>query len=521
MERLVGRFLEHHAHFHPVDASFIGLSGHDHRLPLAGPETAEAERGSISALLRALDSMPPGDTLADRLDARLMRASLLHAQAALDHWPRFVQPSWYTGEVAFGLIALLLPGVRSIPADALRQRLEAVPRFLAEARTNLAGRPVPADWCERARRECAALDRLLSTGLPLHPSWTEALDAPSRKARDALADFARGLQRLADREPCCGRDFLNLLMRDVHGLPWSPEEAFTFAGEAFRELSAQIESHPARHRPPQPPIPVDDLPAAYRQWHERTMAAAGALVTPAIDYDLSFQPLPDWAESVAGDLYFLSYRCPAALAAGAGSIYWTAPVPQPLTVVKLTHAIHHGSIGHHTQNARARAAASRLARIGGNDCASGVALLASGTMIEGWACYVTELAVELDGLYDEADHLASLMAQRRNAASVLADIGLHSGGWGLERMRSFYIDEAGFPAARVWSETTRNSILPATRLMYFLGTHQIRDLRRNIGGCPRAFHDRLLSYGHVPVSWIGDEMSRQPGQDPAATSAAK
>lgn len=518
LQNLVERFLAHHGRFHPVDASFIGLPGHDHRLPPAGPETAEAERASLSDLVRALENVPPADAQSDRLDARLMRASLLHAQAALDHWPGFVQPSWYTGEVAFGLISLMLPGVRGIPADALRQRLEATPGFLADARSHLAGRPVPADWCERARRECAALDRLLSTGLPRHPSWTEALEAPSGKAREAIADFARRLEGLPDRAPACGRDYIAHLMREVHGLSWSPQEAVAFAEDAFRELSARIDAHPARQRPPEPMIPVAELPSAYRLWHERTMASAGALMTPATEYDLAFQPLPDWAAGVAGDLYFLSYRCPTALAAGKGSIYWTAPVPQPLTAVKQTHAIHHGSIGHHTQNTRARDAAARLARIGGNDCASGVALLSAGTMIEGWACYVTELAAEMDGLYDEADHLASLVAQRRNAASVLADIGLHAGGWSLDRMRSFYTDEAGFPAARVWSETTRNSILPGTRLMYFLGTHQIWELRRKIGGDPRAFHDTLLSFGHVPVSWIAEEMKRS-SSGPAGSMA--
>lgn len=512
VQRLVEGFLDHLARFHPVDASFVGLAGHDHRLPPAGPEVAQEERASISRLLAGLDAGPALDTVGDRLDSRLLRASLTHALAALDHWPRFVQPSWYTGEVAFGLIALLLPGSREIPADALRQRLEAAPAFLAQGLTHIGRRPTPADWCERARRECAALDRLLATGLPLHPSWTAALEVPASKARQALAAFAQAITGLPDRAPACGRDYLALLMRDVHGLPWSPEDAVAFAGDAFRDLSARIEAHPARQAAPEPVVPVADLPSAYGHWHERAMEGARGLVTPADGYGLSFRPLPDWAAGVAGDLYFLSYRCPSALAPGTGSIYWTAPVPQPLTAVKQTHALHHGSIGHHTQNARARSAPARLARIGGNDCASGVALLAAGTMIEGWACYVTELAAEIDGLYDSADDLASLVAQRRNAASVLADIGLHAGGWSLERMRSFYTDEAGFPAARVWSETTRNSILPATRLMYFLGVQQIWDLRRRIGGDPCAFHDRLLSYGHVPLSWVGEEMAREDVQ---------
>jgi hypothetical protein len=509
LQRLVERFLDHHARFNPVDASFIGVPGHDHRLPPAGPDAAETERSSLSDLVKALDATPVGAGVGDRLDARLMRASLLHARAALDHWPRFVQPSWYTGEIAFGIVSLLLPGARDIPADALRLRLEATPGFLAEGLSCIGRRATPADWSERARRECAAITRLLEAGLPRHPSWTEALDTPARKACGALAAFARALDGLPHRAPACGRDYLGLLMREVHGLPWSPEDAVARATEAFRDLTARIEAHPARHAAPDPMVAAADLPEAYRDWHERTMAAAGALMTPAEGYGLLFQPLPDWATAVAGDLYFLSYRCPPAFAAGTGSIYWTAPIPQPLTAVKQTHAMHHGSIGHHTQNARARSAPSRLARMGGNDCASGVALLAAGTMIEGWACYVTELASEMEGLYDERDELASLVAQRRNAASVLADIGLHSGGWSLERMRSFYTDEAGFPAARVWSETTRNSILPATRLMYYLGTQQIWDLRRKVGGDTRAFHDSFLSYGHVPVSWIAEEMTRR------------
>jgi hypothetical protein len=513
LDRLVDRFVAHHARFNPVDASFIGWPGHDHRLPPAGLEAGEEERDGIAALQRDLDALPPGTDPAGRIEARMVRAALAHASAALDHWPRAHQPSWYTGEVAFGLISLLLPGARDIPPDAVIRRLEAAPAFLAAGTAMLAGRPTPADWCERARRESAAIARL-TQDLRLHPSWTQAWAAPAERLAKAVDDFARGLDGLPPGEPACGRDYLSLLMREVHGLPWSPEEAVAMAADAFAELGSLCDTHPARDAPADAPVEADALPAAYRHWHERALADAAGLVTPARDFALTFQPLPDWARGVAGELYFLSYRCPSALAPGAGSIYWTAPVAQPSIAIKQTHALHHGSIGHHTQNARARQAASRLARFAGNDCASGVALLSAGTMIEGWSCYATELAAEVDGFYTPQDDLASLQAIRRNAGSVLADIGLHAGGWGLERMRSFYRDEAGFPAGRVLGETTRNSILPATRLMYWLGTHQIRELRREIGGEPRAFHDALLDFGHVPVSWAADELRRARASAP-------
>jgi hypothetical protein len=320
-------------------------------------------------------------------------------------------------------------------------------------------------------------------------------------------------------DPACGRDHLAILMRDVHALPWSPEEALACAEVAYarleRELVAraaeidstrdwrrQLADLSADTRPP------DRLPGAYGHWHDRAMADATALVTPAEEYALTFAPLPDWARAIAGDLYFLSYRSPPALDARGGSIYWTAPAAQSVVAIKQTHATHHGSLGHHTQNARARQAPSRLARLAGTDCATGIAFLSAGTMVEGWACHATEIMAELDGFYSPAEQLALIQADRRNAACVIADIKLHTGAWSLEEMREFYRAENCFPAPRIWGETTRNSILPATRLMYFLGTEQIKALRRRVDMPARNFHDALLDCGHVPIAWAAEEILR-------------
>lgn len=95
--------------------------------------------------------------------------------------------------------------------------------------------------------------------------------------------------------------------------------------------------------------------------------------------------------------------------------------------LKITHAVHHGSIGHHTQNHAARQAGSRLARLGGTDCALGVAFLSAGTMIEGWACHAADLMAEVEGFYTDAELLQLKQSERRNWASVLVDINLNTG----------------------------------------------------------------------------------------------
>lgn len=516
---LVDRFLAHHAALFPVDATFMGLSGANHRLPPAEIGIAAEEIASLDALRRDLDDVAIADTPGERMDARMLRAAIIHARLAIEHRPRLRQPSWYSGEIAFALISLLLPSAPVDAAEALAPRIEAIPAFLAAGTRHLQGKPTPPDWSERARRECAAIERLLLQGLPLHPLWREALAPACARAAAVLAAFAASLGLLPAGDPACGRDHLAILMRDVHGLAWSPEEALALAEDSHARLerdlvarAAEIDSTrdwrtqladlAADTRPP------DGLPGAYGHWHDRAMADATALVTPAEDYALTFAPLPEWARAIAGDLYFLSYRSPPALDARAGSIYWTAPAPQSVAAIKQTHATHHGSLGHHTQNARARQAPSRLARLAGTDCATGIAFLSAGTMVEGWACHATEIMAELEGFYEPAEQLALIQADRRNAACVIADIKLHTGAWTLAQMREFYRVENCFPAPRIWGETTRNAMLPATRLMYFLGTEQIKTLRRRIDMPTRNFHDALIGCGHVPVAWAAEEILR-------------
>ena len=127
-------------------------------------------------------------------------------------------------------------------------------------------------------------------------------------------------------------------------------------------------------------------------------------------------------------------------------------------------------------------------------------------MIEGWACYVQDLMLEVEGFYSASERMLLKQYEMRNAAMCLADLRLHRRVWTLEQVREFYRSEVEVPASRNWAETTRNSIYPATRLMYWLGTRAIKSLRQELAWEPRAFHDALLSFGSVPVAWVADEL---------------
>ncbi len=503
-------FLAHHLRYNPVDATFMGLPGHDHALPPADPDAPARAAADARALLTRLD----GDAT---LDAKLMRAALLHELRQLEDRPRYRDPTWYTGETVFGLISLLLPNAIAPTPDALVARLQAVPRFLAEGRTHLAGAAIFSGWVARARTEIAAARRLLEGGVRQHPLWREKMTNAATAALAALAEFDAVVAALPDADPRCGAAHLDFVFRTVHALDFGWEEALARAEARIPVLQAELATMAARldparswqkqladlHRIVPPP---DKVAKTYRAMHDRAMEAAAGLVTSARNYGLDFLSFPAWSPDIYPDLYFLAYRCPPGADGGTGSVYFVAPPGQSTALIKSLHAVHHGSIGHHTQNARARVAPSRLARFANQGVARGIALQSGLTMGEGWSCYVQELMEEVPGFYSAAEMLMSRAFELRNAWCLVADVKFHTGAWDIAEMRRCYHDNAGFQPARIEFETVKNSLFPANRAMYWIGVEQIKQARRRWTGDVRAFHDGLIARGHVPLAWAIDDL---------------
>lgn len=524
---LVDAFLAHHWKYRPIDASFMGAPGHDSRLPPADPQTAADELAEIGALLSSVASTSEPEDLGDRLDRRMMLSELTVRQSSRS---RFDNPAWYTGEAALGVISLLLPQSAPVRHDALLDRLEAIPDFLTTARTNLDGKAIPMGWVMRARREAEAAAEFLRSDIHLHEAFDKRWTNPGKAAAVAFEAFSASLVDIPDADPAIGEKALALIMQQIHGLTISvhdalemAQDAFDRAGHELRETAAtidpgtscqdQLAALSALH-----PASADAVMDSYQQWDARALAAGSGLVTPALDYALDYRWIVPCFRKIFSSLYFLFYRSPPALNPGAGSVYWISPPGEDLAaflrgnataMIKTIHAVHHGSIGHHTQNRRARRAASRLARLAGTDCALGLAFLGAGTLVEGWACYVEDLLMEVPDFYTPAEILLLKQFERRNAASVLVDIKLHKGEWSMDRAMAFYRDEAGFAPSRVEGEVVRNSMLPGSRLMYWLGVEGIKALRKRWKGETLDFHDTLLSFGHVPLAWIGEEMERE------------
>jgi uncharacterized protein (DUF885 family) len=82
----------------------------------------------------------------------------------------------------------------------------------------------------------------------------------------------------------------------------------------------------------------------------------------------------------------------------------------------------------------------------------------------------------------------------------------------LDEAAGFYERETAMSPEAVKAEAVKNSMFPGAAMMYLIGTDAIRDLRTAVQEREgpqfslRAFHDRFLSYGAIPVALIGDAM---------------
>ncbi len=125
--------------------------------------------------------------------------------------------------------------------------------------------------------------------------------------------------------------------------------------------------------------------------------------------------------------------------------------------------------------------------------------------VEGWALYAEGLADEL-GLYRTADEkLGQLSYEMWRAVRLVVDAGLHTKGWTREQAIDYLVAKTGHRREEAENEVDRYIIWPGQALAYKMGELEIRALRRTAQQTLgekfdlRAFHDRLLAHGAVPL----------------------
>jgi uncharacterized protein (DUF885 family) len=135
------------------------------------------------------------------------------------------------------------------------------------------------------------------------------------------------------------------------------------------------------------------------------------------------------------------------------------------------------------------------------------ALLGFSAFSEGWGLYAEQLADEL-GAYegDRLGRLGYLQSATFRASRLVCDTGLHAKRWTREQAIRSMMEATGDLESSVTTEIERYCVNPGQACAYMIGRQAINRIRQQATTTLgarfdlKAFHDRMLANGAVPLS---------------------
>ncbi len=529
----------------PIQATMVGVPGHDHRFGDLGPAGVSRMAALLAGFRDRLRALPPATDRWERLAARVMEAFLderLTDHARGEHWldlnnidstPQHLRmvfdlmdtstaEGWAAvvarlealGEAARGYRDRLDEGRRRGEVVARRQ----VRAVLEQARVNAGGESyfgtLSAAYAALPFADVAAAARL------------EAGVGAARRAFAELADWLEAVYLPAAREADpVGRDrYVHAASRFL-GTTIDPEETYAWGwtevraieaelarvaaeivpGASAREVVARLESDPSRSASSR-----DEFLATMRERQDRALADLAGhhfdIPDPLRRLEVRMAP--------PGGALGAYYVPPSEDFSRPGTVWYA---PGDLTRFPLwsevTTAYHEGFPGHHLQCGLAVHLADRLSRL------HRLFVMYSGHA-EGWALYAEQLMHELGYLERPEYVLGMLAAKLMRACRVVVDIGLHLGlaipagephagrVWDYDIAVEMMHERAFLSLDHATSEVTRYLGWPGQAISYKVGERVIlelrREARRRAGDAfdPKDFHGRVLGTGSVGLELL-------------------
>jgi uncharacterized protein (DUF885 family) len=531
IDRLAREYLDFTFDFSPMAATSYGvheLDGLLDDLTEVNLDRWVRKLAGIDRRLRALGPRDPEEA-ADR-DA-------LAATVAEDLFIEEVERPWRRNpfraasaipEAILGLISLdFAPLEERLSNVALR--LEATPRFLAQAK-GLLDEPCPAMWRRMAIASASSGAGFLASALGALAAGTSMAgrtEAAATRAAAALREFASWLENdHAKQFPvpapfAIGEQAQARKLREAHCFETTPAE-FVAIGEAqIGEISAKLSeqaaslgaddwaakldelrrSHPSRA----------DLLPTYRKEVERLEAFV-------FEHDLATNPdsptvinaTPEFLRTVLG---FAAYYHSGPLDRSQQGYFWVTPPDDPDGLRDHSYAMipsvaaHEGYPGHHLQIMSVHQLDSLVRRV-----------TRSPVMVEGWGLYTEQLMHDV-GYYSEESKLGQLAARLFRALRIVLDMRLQSGDLTYEQAVAKAREVAHLSESTARSEVARYTMEPTQPFAYLVGCLELERLRADsqerLGDAfrLRRFHDRVLSYGHMPPTLVARAITAADATD--------
>jgi uncharacterized protein (DUF885 family) len=537
---LADRFWEELLEREPVFATAVGDERYDDRLPDvsdAGRALAEMRNRAALEELARIDRSQLDATLRTTLD--VLEAIATQVLEAVElRTDRLYMANHFVGPgVLVGDLASVHRTDTPERLERYEARLRAFPTYLeacAEiAREGVASGVVsPRIVVERA---IAQIERIVESPADESPAlgaiaeddgaareritsaWTEAVVPAFGRYLDVLRDYLPHAAEDHALSALPGGDELYAAeIRSWTTLPLDPKEVHELGLRRWEAIQAEREEIATGLGYDDPAAAIADRQASGAD----TPNSAEALVALVEDQvGRSWDAAPGWFGRLpsancrvkeieayrAADMALAFYLPPSGDGERPGTYYInTHDLPGKALHQIAAVTYHEANPGHHFQIALEMEFEDRppLRRFGG--------LLAGSAFAEGWGLYSERLADEM-GLYlDEWERLGMLTGQAHRAARLITDTGLHALGWSREDAIA-KLEAGGSPHGESVTEVDRYIALPAQALAYMTGMVEIEEARRRAeergSFSIKAFHDRLLSLGQLPLPALRRELA--------------
>lgn len=528
----------------PTMATQLGVPGYDDRLPdpsIGHAEAAVREARALLAEVEAIDesALSPSERITRAMLVRELRGEVEGAVCRGERW--IVDHLW--GPQVWFLNLGTQTRLRT-PGDERNYlaRIDKMPAYLdakiAALRAGLAeGLVAPRLNVERALRQ---LDELADTppeSWPLVAAADQVPEARRAALRSAIAArvagavapaFARYRAFLADELlPAArtavgvgalpgGGDCYRAAIRRHTSLDVDPQTLHELGLREMKRIRAEMRALAAGLFPG---VPLEDVLARLRDdpaygfsTRDEVEAAAVAAVDRArAALPRAFSRLPRAPVEVKRlephaekDAPMAYYRNPSADGEQPGTYFVNTYLPRqrPRYTAEVL-AFHEAVPGHHLQVALAM----ELEGVPEFQKHAGTT-----AFVEGWALYAERLADEL-GLYSgPLDRLGMLSFDAWRAARLVVDTGIHALGWSRQRAIDYMVANTASTLPDIENEVDRYITWPGQALAYKVGQLEIVRLRRRAQQALgdrfdlRAFHDRVLRNGAVPLDVLAGEI---------------
>jgi uncharacterized protein (DUF885 family) len=233
---------------------------------------------------------------------------------------------------------------------------------------------------------------------------------------------------------------------------------------------------------------------------ERARAAAPQWFGLLPKADVKLEPYPAFREKNAPN----EYNPPSEDGRRPGIFYVSAYEAEKKTRADIESTAFHETIpGHHLQVAIAleRKEIHPIGRY-----------IFNGGYVEGWALYAESLADEMKLFSSDLDRLGMLSSQNFRAARLVVDTGLHALGWTRQQAIDYMLAHTPQSATGAAAEIDRYIIMPGQATSYMLGMLEIVAARGEAHKAQgsqfdiKAFHDRVLEDGAVPLSFLREKL---------------